>query len=197
MTTRVGVFGGTFDPPHVGHLLAASDAAEALTLDRVVWIPAAQQPFKAGQPAGATAVQRLAMVRRAIAGDPRFLVDAIEVDRGGLSYMVDTLRQLTARDPSAEWYLLLGADAARGLPRWREPEVVQSLARIVVLTRVGEVPYEPVTAHASWRVVTTRRCDVSATEIRARIAAGRSVRGFVTDAVADYIRSVGLYRVGG
>jgi nicotinate-nucleotide adenylyltransferase len=186
---RIGIFGGTFDPPHVGHLLAAGDAVESLTLDQVIWVPAAQQPLKAAD-ASAPAEHRLAMTRLAVQGDPRFRVDALELERGGVSFMVDTLRTCRARQPDAALFLLLGMDAAALLPKWREPEIIRELAEVVVLSRGGEELALPtgVRALPTWRV------DVSATEIRARVAAGRSIRGFVPDAVAAYIAAHGLYR---
>ncbi len=186
---RIGLFGGTFDPPHIGHLLAASDACEALNLDRVVWIPAAAQPLKSA--IVASPADRLAMVELLIAGDPRFTVDPIEIERGGLSFTIDTLRALHDRwkaDSALALVLLLGADAAATLPQWREPEAVASLAEIVVLRR-GESD-KLVTGKA----IDTRRVDVSSTEIRARVRAGRSIRGFVPEPVAAYIEGRRLYR---
>lgn len=188
---RIGLFGGSFDPPHVGHLLAAVDAREALGLDRVLWIPAATQPLKAGQGPGTPAAHRVAMVRRTVRDTDGHLVDTIEVDRGGLSFMIDTVRALAARDRQAEWVLLLGADAAARLPEWREPAALLALVDLVVLTRATSGP-EALPAGA--RALATRRCDVSSTEIRRRVATGRSIRGFVTDGVADYIAEQGLYR---
>lgn len=185
---RIGIFGGTFDPPHLGHWLAAVDAAEALLLDQVVWIPAAQQPLKTGV-VSAGPSHRLAMTRLAVEGDARFGVDSIELERGGTSYTVETLRTVRARTPDAALFLLLGMDAAAQLPKWREPEAIRTLAEIVVLTRGADA----VPLAEGVRVITTRRVDISATEIRARVAAGRSVRGFVTDTVAAYIAAHGLY----
>ena len=188
---RVGIFGGTFDPPHVGHFIAASDAFEALALDRLVFVPVATQPLKAAQ-AAASAADRLAMVRLLVAGDDRFSVDAEEVDRGGLSYTVDTLRTLRQRWPAgtADLVLLVGTDAAAQFPQWKEPEAIRALAEIVVLTRGGV----PARFAAGMRELGTRRVDVSSTEIRERVKAGKPVRGFVTDAVAGYIAQAGLYR---
>lgn len=186
---RIGIFGGTFDPPHVGHWLAAVDAAEALALDEVVWVPAAQQPLKAGV-SSTDAAHRLAMTRLMVQGDGRFRVDAVEIERGGVSFMVDTLRVYRERQPDAALFLLLGSDAAATLPKWREPETIRVLADIVVLTRGGEDVELP----AGVRAVSTRRVDLSATEIRERVAAGRSIRGFVPDAVAAYIAAHGLYQ---
>ena len=188
---RIGIFGGTFDPPHVGHLLAVSDACEALALDRVILVPAAGQPLKSGREV-ATAAQRLAMVRLLAEGDPRLGVEALEVERGGLSFTVDTLRALRERWPAgtADLVLLLGADAAAQFPQWKDPAAVRALAEVVVLTRgeaEGVVP-------ADLRAIATRRVDVSSTEIRERVRAGRPVRGFVTEPVAAYIAQQGLYR---
>src|SRR5476649_1961974 len=118
---RIGLLGGSFDPPHIGHLLVAGDVCDALGLDRVVLIPAAVQPLKAGQ-AGATANQRLMMVRFLVDGDSRFEVNAMEIDRGGLSYTVDTLATLAARQPPDELFWLVGADVVASFSKWREPE---------------------------------------------------------------------------
>lgn len=201
---RVGIFGGTFDPPHVGHLLVAVDALERLGLDRIVVVPAATQPLKAGE-ISATADQRLAMARLLVDGDPRFEVDPIEIERGGLSYMVDTLRSLADRWPGAKLSLLTGADVLGTFHRWREPERVRELATLVVLTRdgsggaTGGTGGEPPTPPSGFPggpplFLATRRVDVSSTEIRARVRAGQSIRGFVPEAVAEFIRSARLYR---
>lgn len=187
---RIGILGGTFDPPHVGHLLAASDAFEALALDRLLFVPAAQQPLKAGL-VSASALDRAAMVQRLVEGDPRFAVDAIEIERGGLSYTVDTLRALRTRwTGDVALFLLIGRDVAATLPMWREPDAIMAMAQIVVLTRAGESAELP----AGVRALTTRRVDVSSTEVRARVREGKSIRGFVPDAVADYIAAAALYR---
>ena len=187
---RIGIFGGTFDPPHVGHLLAASDAYEALNLDRVIWVPAAGQPLKSA--IVASSADRLAMVQALIGDDPRFSVDPIEIERGGLSFTVETLRALRERwksDASLALVLLLGADAAATLPQWREPAEVMRLAEVVVLRRGGET-----STTAAGRSIDSRRVDVSSTEIRARVSAGRSIRGFVPEPVAAYIEGRRLYR---
>jgi nicotinate-nucleotide adenylyltransferase len=188
---RVGIFGGTFDPPHVGHLLAASDAVEALALDRLLIIPAAEQPLKAGI-VMASAAQRLEMTRRLAGSDPRFVVDPVEIERGGLSFTVDTLRTLRARfaaDSELALFLLIGADVLTTLPKWREPDALRALAEVVVLTRDGGGELPP-----GMQALKTRRVDVSSTEIRTRVRDGRSIRGFVPDAVADYIATERLYR---
>ena len=188
---RIGILGGTFDPPHLGHLLAASDAYEALGLDKVLFVPAAGQPFKSATVA--SAADRLAMVERLVADDTRFAADPIEIERGGLSYTVETLRALRERftsDNALALVLLLGADAAATLPQWREPDVVASLAEVVVLNRAVGAGIPASTA----RVIDTRRVDVSSTEIRARVRAGQSIHGFVPEPVAAYIEGRRLYR---
>jgi nicotinate-nucleotide adenylyltransferase len=188
---KIGIFGGTFDPPHLGHLIAATDACELLGLDRLLFVPTASQPLKAGQPA-TDAVHRLRMVEALAALDPRFSVESMEVDRGGLSFTIDTLRALRQRWPAgtAELVLLLGADAAAQFAHWREPEAVLGLAEVVVLTR-GEVSSG---APSGMRIAATRRVDISSTEIRERVRAGKPVRAFVPEAVDRYIASNGLYR---
>jgi nicotinate-nucleotide adenylyltransferase len=194
---RIGVLGGSFDPPHVGHLLAASDAFEELALERLVFVPAAAQPLK-GRRLIASPEQRLAMTHLAVDGDPRFSVSSTEIDRDGLSYTVETLAAFAERYPDAERFFLLGADAFATLAHWREPGRIAHLARLAVMQRVGDGVTAPPAGVAASAVVRlhTRRIDVSATEIRERVRLGKPVRGFVTDAVADFIATAGLYRQG-
>ena len=188
---RLGVYGGSFDPPHVGHLLAAGDALELLALDRVVWVPTAVQPLKAGAPA-APAPARLEMVDAAVGGDARFEVSSIEIDRGGLSYTVDTLAALAAAEPAAERVLLIGTDSLATYARWRDPDRIMELAQVAVLQRATDAAPAPLPA--GMRAVTTRRVDVSSTEVRERVRAGKPIRGFVPDGVARIIERAGLYR---
>lgn len=193
---RLAIFGGSFDPPHVGHLLAAQDAFDQLSLDRIILVPTAVQPLKVGRTV-ATALQRLAMARLLVEGDARFEVSSVEVDRAGLSFTVDTLSGFADAYPTAERFLLLGADVLATFAQWREPERVLRLARPVVLQRDGEPEMAPmVLGAASTSVVRlgTRRIDVSSTEIRERVRLGKSIRGFVTDSVAAFIVRDGLYR---
>ncbi|MBD0320542.1 MAG: nicotinate (nicotinamide) nucleotide adenylyltransferase, partial [Gemmatimonadetes bacterium] len=129
---RIGVFGGTFDPPHLGHLVVASDACAALRLDRVLWIPSAVPPHKV-HTVQAPARTRLELVEAAIEGDPRFTADDLELRRAGPSYTVDTLRELAERHAGAELVLLIGADNLREIPGWREPGEILRLARVAVL----------------------------------------------------------------
>ena len=186
---RLGIFGGSFDPPHVGHLLVTADAVDALGLDRVIFVPAAVQPLKAGQ-AAAAAEQRLAMVRLLVGDDPRFAVDSIEIERDGLSYTVDTLAAFAGRHPHAERFFLIGTDVLASFDRWREPERVLQLATVAVMRREGDAGRIPDGAIR----VETRRVDLSSTEIRDRVRSGRTIRGFVPEAVEAYIASQRLYR---
>jgi nicotinate-nucleotide adenylyltransferase len=187
---RIGMLGGSFDPPHAGHLLIAVDAFEALALDKLFFIPAAIQPLKVGQ-AGASARDRVEMVRRLIADDPRFAVDSIEADRPGLSFSVDTVTAYAARYPDAERFFLVGADVLKTFGQWREPERITQLAQVVIVRR-GDEGMDALPER--FREISTRRIDVSSTEIRTRVRAGRSIHGFVPPAVAAYIAEAGLYR---
>lgn len=191
---RLGLLGGSFDPPHVGHLLAAVDAFEALALDRLVFIPAAIHPLKVAR-AVATASERLEMVRLLIGDDARFTVDAIEAERAGVSFSVDTVAAYADRYPAAERFFLVGADVVESFGSWREPERIARLATIVVVRRGKEPPAAPSGAGpVAFRQLRTRLVDVSSTAIRARVGAGKSIHGFVPPAVAEYIETAGLYR---
>lgn len=193
---RLAIFGGTFDPPHIGHLLAAEDAFDKLALDRLVFVPAAAQPLKVGKVI-ASAEQRLAMTKMLVEGDPRMEVSSVEVERPGLSFTVDTLVHFADRYPSAERFLLLGADVLATFGQWKEPHRILQLAKPVLLQRQndempGTLPRE--LEKTEFVRLPTRRIDVSATEIRDRVRAGKPIRGFVTDNVAAFIQRDGLYR---
>lgn len=188
----VGLFGGSFDPVHQGHLVAALVAREVLGLAEVRLVVAGEQPFKSGQHQ-VPGWQRAEMVARAIAGVPGLALERCEVDRPGPSYTIDTLRLLRQREPGVEFVLLAGADAARELPTWREGPAIPALARVVALTRPGGP--QPAGDHL-WRLVEVPRLEISATEVRRRVAEGRSIRGWVPDAVEGYIRAHGLYLPG-
>jgi nicotinate-nucleotide adenylyltransferase len=175
----------------MGHLLIASDAFESLGLDRMLIVPAATNPLKAQSAESVAAAHRLEMVRLTFGNDDRFEVSSMEIDRGGLSYTVDTLESLKGREPGAELILLVGMDSLQTMDRWKEPARIRELARIAVLTRGGDA----VTPPAGVETVTTRRIDVSSTEIRARLAAGLSVRGFVQESVERYISTAQLYGI--
>ena len=186
---RVGVFGGSFDPIHHGHLIVARVVAETLGLEEVLLVPAAQQPLKTGGH-GAAAGHRLEMVRLAVGAAPGLRVEPLEIEAGGPSYTVDTLRALSARRPGDRLHLLVGSDAARLLPAWREPEAVRALADLVVFRREGDDG--PLPADAG--VVAVPRIDISSTDVRERVRRGRPVRYWVPDAVEAYIRTHSLYR---
>jgi nicotinate-nucleotide adenylyltransferase len=199
---RLGIFGGSFDPPHIGHLLAAVDAYELLALDKLFFVPAAVQPLKADMIA-APAHQRLAMVALLVGADPRFAVDAVEIDRAGLSYTVETLETFAQRFPTAERFFLIGEDALAAFGAWRNPEQILKLARLAILRRPAAQRVSGVGATtvdkeaglpAGTIVLETRLVDVSSTEIRERVRDGKSIRGFVPDSVAAFIETERLYR---
>jgi len=189
VTERLGIFGGTFDPPHVGHLAAARAALVGAGLDRVMFVPAGS-PWQKQDRDLSPAEDRYRMTQLAIEGEPGFSVSRIEIDRPGPSYMVDTLETLTS--DGRELVLILGADAAAGLPTWRDPERICSLAELAIVTRIGSPAAAPM---PSCRVTTVEMepVDVSATEVRRRATAGEPLSGLVPDAVAADIRRRGLY----
>lgn len=196
MTT--GIFGGSFNPPHLGHLVVAEACAQAAGLDRVLWMPAAMSPHKQGDPSLAPAAARLAMVKAAVAGNDRFAVSDLEVVRQGVSYTVDTLRAL-AEMGTGELALIVGGDSLAGFPTWREPQAIARLARLVVYRRPGDgvdLGVLPEAVAARVTVVDGPYLHVSSTEIRARIAAGRTVRYLVPDGVRALIEAEGLFGIG-
>ena len=186
---RLGVLGGSFNPPHIGHLVIASDAFESLELDKLIVVPAALNPLKEHDTSAPTPQQRLEMARMTFGGDPRFHVSAMEIERGGLSYTVDTLEALAVENPEAEIVLLLGVDAVKSLGRWRKPERIRELASIAMLSRGDDESKAP----EGVKRVTTRRIDVSSTEIRERLGKGLPVRGFVAESVERFISAAKLY----
>ena len=192
IAVRIGVFGGTFDPPHVGHLLLASDAREALSLDRLVFVPTGTQPFKVDNPPVASATDRLEMVRLAVSDDAAYTVDDTEISRGGLSYTVTTLEHLATRFAGAELFLLLGEDNLGTFDQWRNPERIRELATLAVMRRGGR--HGASTSESKGvTFVSTRRIDVSSSEIRDRLRAGKSIKGFVPESIERFIEDRGLY----
>jgi nicotinate-nucleotide adenylyltransferase len=193
------VFGGTFNPPHLGHLICAEAAADALGLDRVLLVPAAAPPHK-DVPGDPGPDIRMHLTRLAAAGNPRLEVSDIELRRQGPSYTVDTLRELAEREPAARPVLIMGGDMALGFAGWREPEVIAGLARFAVVERenidrsaiAGALMRFP---GADVKLFSMPRCDISSTLIRARVAEGRSVRYLVPDVVGEEIERRGLYRL--
>ena len=188
--SRVGVFGGTFDPVHVGHLAIAHAALESVPLDRVLFVIAKRSPLKERGPLAGEA-DRLRMLELAVANEPRFAVSRLELDRDGPSYTVDTLERLAGKDAL---FLILGSDAIADLPRWKDPDRIARLATLLVAERpgaperVGDAPI--VTFDAP-------RLDISSRELRARAARGRSLRYLVPEPVLQHIEARGLYRAEG
>ena len=184
---KLGVFGGTFDPPHVGHLAIAQAALESAKLDRVIFVPARRSPLKEREPA-ASAADRLAMLEAATKSEPRFSVSRVELDREGPSYTVDTLEALKGE---GDLFLILGSDALADLGKWRSPERIRALASLLVARRPGAP--EP-DATVSARAFDAPCLDISSRELRARAARGLSLRYLVPDDVWRHIERKGLYR---
>ena len=179
-------------------MIAAVDAYERLELDKLIFIPTANQPLKQDKPAIAPAEDRLQMVRLLVANDARFEVSETEIERGGLSYTVDTLEELARKYEGAELILVLGMDSLATFSRWVRPERIKELARFGVLTRttVSKDKLEKETGSEmpdGATLVTARRIDVSSSEIRQRIRAGKSIKGFAAESVEEFIRSAQLY----
>ena len=196
---HIGILGGTFNPPHMGHLVMAQEALEQLDLERVVFLPVAVPPHKeAREDPGAAA--RVALCRLAVAGDERLAVSTLEVDRGGASFTVDTLRELHELQPEHDLTFIVGGDMAQSLPAWREPEAVLALARLAVAERAGvrreDIARRLGPLHGGDRVTffDMPRIDVSSSDIRRRVAEGRPIRYLVPDAVAEAIAERDLYR---
>ena len=183
--SSVGIFGGTFDPVHVGHLAIANAALDELGLARVYFVPARRSPLKQDGPI-AGPEDRLAMLTAATAGEPRFRVSGIELHRKGPSFTVDTLEALRGE---GELFLILGSDAYADFERWREPARIRTLATIVLAARPG-APNAP----SGVRMLDSPLMDISSRELRARAARGRSLRYLVPDEVLRYIEEHGLYR---
>lgn len=199
---RLGIFGGTFDPPHVGHLIVAQDIHEALELDRLLFMPASIPPHKRGVQLTPGEI-RLRMLRASVAGDNRFEVSDIELRRPGPSYTVDTLREMRRQHPDGQLYFIMGADQLVGFSSWKQPQEVAELAQLVVIGRGGLEPWDVKPAiDVDYRAVAVTRVDISAREIRRRVQEGRCIRYMVTEPVLRIIAEEKLYvgageRVGG
>ena len=188
---RIGLFGGSFDPVHLGHLLVAQAAREELSLGRLSFIPAAQSPFKPGrEPAPAAA--RLRWLRLALAGEAAYEVDDQEVRRGGVSYTIDTVRGYAERFPQAELFYLIGADHVAKLPQWRAAEELARLVEFVVIPRPGQ---QAVSAPGPFRLRYLRGIPlgVSSSLVRERVKAGQAIRHLVPPAVAEAVGQEGYY----
>lgn len=191
---RIGVYGGTFDPVHVVHLAVARAALQQAALDEVIFVVSAAPPHK-HHAVHASAADRLAMVEAALAAeDPRLHASRMEIDRAGPSYTVDTLRQLQGQTPSAELFLIIGADALRDLPGWREPEAILGIAKLLAVPRPGFNSASVGALAGRYQLLDFPEQAVSSTEIRARAASGAPLTGLVPAEVIDIIHQRGLYR---
>jgi nicotinate-nucleotide adenylyltransferase len=188
---NIGLFGGSFDPVHLGHLLVAQAACEELGLDRMFFIPAAQSPFKPDQQPTPGAL-RLRMLRLALVGKSAYEVDAQELERGGVSYTIDTVRDYARRFPEAELFYLIGADHVAKLPQWRAAAELARLVEFAVIPRPGEAAVE-FPAPFRGRRLTGVPLGVSSSEIRRRARGGWPLEPLVPAAVAEVIRNNGLY----
>ena len=196
---RVGILGGAFNPPHVGHLVCAQEALVQLELEKVVFMPVGRAPHRelSDDPG---AEERLRMCELAVAGDERFAVSRLEVDRGGASYTVDTLREIHAASPGDDLTFIVGGDMAHSLPTWHEPEAVLGLATLGVAEREGAARRDILErvrglgGAGRIRFFDMPRIDVSSTAVRRRVRDGLPIRYLVPDAVASAIADEGWYR---
>lgn len=188
MARRTGLFGGSFDPIHFGHLILAREAMERLSLDRVVFIPAAISPHKLDTPPS-PADARLEMVRAAVEGEPGFEVEDCEFRREGPSFTVDTVRWMRERNPDDELFYFIGDDNLAKLHTWHGFDALAAMVRFVVLTRHEDVPDCPYP-------VIARRIDISSTDVRNRVARGLSVRYLLPESACEVIYRRGLYERG-
>ena len=195
---RIGLLGGTFNPPHIGHLVCADQAIAQLELDRVLLVPVHEPPHK-GVEADPGVEHRVELCTRAAAGDERLAVSRVDADVPGPSFTVDTLRRLHERSPGDQLTFIVGGDMALSLPTWREPEAILELAEFGVAEREG-VRRADIAERLSGlstervRFFDMPRLDVSSSLIRRLVATGRPIRYLVPDGVADYIKTAGLYR---
>jgi nicotinate-nucleotide adenylyltransferase len=199
---RIGILGGTFNPPHLGHLVAGQEAYRELGLDQVMLIPAGIPPHKPVD-AEPGPHHRLELCRLAIGNDERFTVSDLELRRDGPSYMVDTLKELSTQAPNNDLFLILGGDIAAGLPEWHEPERVLELATVAIAGRRGTAKAAVQKALGGLAggdratFFQMPRIGISSTMVRRRVRAGQPIRYFVPDGVVDYIETHGLYRTSG
>lgn len=188
---RVGVLGGTFDPPHVGHLIVAQDVHERLALDLLIVVPAARPPHR--EPALAAA-ERYELTRSAFGADTRFEVSDLEMRRHGPSWTVRTLEEIRAGRAPTDLYLVIGVDQYRAFAEWHEPEKIARLARLAVMPRDGGLP-EP-DPHFPFEPVPVTRVDVSSTRIRERLDAGHTVRYLVPESIRERLETIWVDRTG-
>jgi nicotinate-nucleotide adenylyltransferase len=182
---KIGIYGGTFDPIHHGHLILAREARELFGFEKVIFVPAAVSPFKS--PPAATAQVRLSMLRAAIEGEPGFELDDCELRRPLPSYAIDTVEEIRNRNPDAQIYYLVGEDNLPTLQKWHRFNQLTKGVQFIVLDRTGAPPDHPYP-------IVHRKIDISATEIRKRVASGQSIRYFVPQAVEEIIRRDKIYQ---
>ena len=187
---RIGVFGGLFNPPHVGHLSLCQEAAWQLGLERVVLVPTGRPSHRSAP--RESPEMRLRLAQAAALGNPMFTVSRLEIDRPGLSYTVDTLRELSNRYPGSSLHLLIGADQLAAMDAWREPAAIVRLARLAAALRPGTDVSRADTPNLDW--VEMPQIGISSSLIRERVREGRPIRYFVPDAVRELIEAEGLYR---
>lgn len=190
-TPGIGLYGGSFDPIHLGHLLVAQAAWEELRLSRLFFIPAAQSPFKPMQPP-TPASERLRLLRLALAGGTGYEIDDQETHRGGISYTIDTVRDYGRRFPGHHLYYLIGADHVSTLPKWREAGALAEAVTFVVIPRPGEPPHVPPSPFR-FHSLAGFPLGVSSSQIRERVRTGKSIRHLVPETVAEAIRNNRLY----
>ena len=189
---KIGILGGTFDPPHLGHLVAAQDACSALSLERLIFVPAAEPPHKRDRVVTPAAL-RLEMLQVAAGDNPSFEISTIELERPGPSYTIATLRELKGQHPEASLHLLIGVDQVREFWTWREPREILEISSVVMLARAGSEQAEE-KADFVRQIVPVTRIDVSSTLVRSRVSAGQAIRYLVPDQVIEIIEREGLYR---
>ncbi len=191
---KIGIFGGAFDPPHIGHLIAAQYAAEQLSLDKVIFVPSGNHPFKDGKLV-ATAEQRFAMTKLAIAGNPLFDVSDVEIRKEGKSYTFETLEHFSTLYPDGTLSFLIGTDNIRDFSSWKYPEKIVELATVVVLNReVIRIPKQENEFMTRFLYLDTPTIEISSTEIRNRLAEQKTVRYMIRNGVELFLDMTGLYR---
>jgi len=199
LTVKLGLFGGTFDPPHLGHLMLAEEARIQLSLERVLWLVSGQSPLKLDRPLSPVEA-RIEMVQAAIADNPHFVLSRVDVDRSSPHYTIDTLKILAKEFPREEFYLIMGEDSLRDLPKWREPQEIIKQATLAVLKRPGnhfdmgdlESKISGVSSRVVW--INAPQLEIASSDIQKRIREERSVRYMVTDEVRRVIEEKRLYR---
>jgi len=191
---KIGILGGTFDPIHVGHLVLAEQVKEKLRLERVIFIPSAKPPHKTRQKLS-TAKDRFQMTRLGLEGNPKFSVSDLELKRGGLSYTIDTLKQLEKLYPGGELYFLTGSDVLDEIHTWKEPEQIYKQVKVVIAIRPGFDHFDPENQFAQKSIIVPiTGIDVSSSKIRAMVAKGESIRYLVPTKVEEYINKKKLYQ---